>query len=107
MLESVARRLFQLAAGLVLVMATLTPLAECFDHWDNKSLPANDTELSTTAWFVGVGIVLTLSKLLRYVPVLARSSKRSSDLHQAPRELRPDNNPLVPTGSPPLIPLRI
>jgi hypothetical protein len=89
-------------------MATLTPLAECFDHWDNKSLPANDTELSTTAWFVGVGIVLTLSKLLRYIPVLALFSQHSRYFHQAPLALRPErNNPLEPTGSPPLIPLRI
>lgn len=103
-----ARRAFKLAAGLVLILATLTPLVECFDHWDHNVTPTNDTELSVTAWFVGAGIVLTLAKLLRYVPALASSNRVPSELCQASfaSRLGADNLP-APTGSPPLISLRI
>jgi hypothetical protein len=104
----VARRIFQFAAGIVLILATLTPLAEYFDHWDKHVVPANDTELNITAWFVGVGIVVTLARLLRYVPALASSKRRPGPSIQSP--------PLLPAGashrpastaSPPLVPLRI
>lgn len=103
-----ARRIFQFAAGIVLILATLTPLAEYFDHWDKHVVPANDTELNITAWFVGVGIVVTLARLLRYVPALASSKRRPGPSIQSP--------PLLPAGashrpastaSPPLVPLRI
>lgn len=108
-LESVSRRLFQLVAGLVLILATLTPLMEFFDHWDpNTTVPATDTELNVTAWFVGVGFVLTLAKLLRYVPALAGLKKRVNRVFQGPPVSRPDLSVRPePTGSPPLIPLRI
>jgi hypothetical protein len=107
-LGSVARRIFQLAAGLVLILVTLTPLAESFDHWDKHVVPANDTELNITAWFVGVGIAVALAKLLRYVPTLAFSSRRPGRPRLAPTALRAvaADRP-ASTASPPLVPLRI
>jgi len=108
-LRLVVRRIFQLAASLVLILATVTPLMEVFDHWDKNVVPANDTELRVTAWFVCAGLVLTVAKLLRYVPALRGSKRYSGQLFQAPAALRLDAiaSP-APTGSPPsLIPLRI
>ncbi len=103
-----ARRLFRLAAGLVLILAALTPLMELADHWDHNVAPVNDTEINVTAWFVGVGVVLALSKLVRYIPALADSKRRVHYRLEAPRALRPDESDSTePTGSPPLTPLRI
>jgi hypothetical protein len=107
-LVSVARRIFQLAAGLVLMLVTLTPLAECFDHWDKNVVPANDTELNITAWFVGVGIVVTLARLLRYIPALAFSKRRPDPSFQAlPAWRSGASDRPASTASPPLVPLRI
>ena len=107
-LKAVARRIFQLAAGLVLILVTLTPLAEGFDHWDKSVVPANDTELNITAWLVGVGVVLALAKLLRYVPTLVASNRRPGRLPMSPAGLRVGaNHRPASTASPPLIPLRI
>ena len=103
-----SRRVFQLAGMLVLVLATLTPFAECFDRWDKNPGPANDTEIHLTAWFVGVGIVLTLAKLLRRLPPLAATPPTrdcSAGLRSTPRLAH--EAPPLPTGSPPLISLRI
>ena len=103
-----ARRIFQFAAGLVLILVTLTPLAESFDHWDKHIVPANDTELNITAWFVGVGIAVALAKLLRYVPALASSKRRPGLPHASLAFLRAIaiDRP-ASTASPPLVPLRI
>ena len=107
-LESVSRRFFHLAAGIVLILATLTPFMECFDRWDKNPSPASDTEIQLTAWFVGAGIVLTLAKLLRYVPALVSSSRCSDPILLVWQALRHGGDTrLEPTGSPPLIPLRI
>jgi hypothetical protein len=105
----VSRRFIELAAAIVLILAALTPLMECFDRWDNEALgPDSDTEIHVTAWFVGVGIVLTLAKLLRYIPLLVSSRKHYH--HVLPRwqgvRQWTDNNP-ESTESPSLIPLRI
>jgi hypothetical protein len=105
----VSRRIFQLAAGLVLLLATLTPLLELADHWDaRRTVPANDTELNVAAWFAGAGLVLTLAKQLRYVPAPAASKRCSSRANQTPPALRPDEiDRPASTASPPLLPLRI
>jgi predicted component of type VI protein secretion system len=104
----VARRIFQLAAGLVLVLVVLLPLAECFDRWDNHVVPANDTELNLTMWIAGAGMVLALSKLLRCVPTPAASTGRAlracfdlGDLEVFARKLP------ASTAGPPSTPLRI
>ncbi|HEY4050603.1 MAG TPA: hypothetical protein VGM27_27370 [Acidobacteriaceae bacterium] len=103
-----SRRLFELAAGIVLILATLTPLMECFDRWDKNPTPASDTEIHFTAWFVGVGIVLTLAKLVRYLPAFVGLSRRSEPILLVWQALRHGGDAhLEPTGSPPLIPLRI
>ena len=81
---------------------------ECFDRWDKSPGPANDTEIHLTAWFVGVGIALTLAEALRYVPRLVRTgehSHRDPLTMQVVRQWASDS--LEPTGSPPLISLRI
>lgn len=103
-----ARRIFQFAAGLLLILVTLTPLAESFDHWDKHVVPANDTELNITAWFVGVGIAVALAKLLRYVPALTSSKRRPGPFLQSPPFLPAGaNDRPASTASPPLVPLRI
>ncbi len=108
-LEPVSRRLYQLAASLVLILATLTPLMELFDHWDPQTtVPANDTELNVAAFFAGVGLVLTLAKLLRHVAAPASLRNRFNQAAQLPPVSRSDFNVFPgPTESPPFIPLRI
>ena len=103
-----SRRIFQIVAAAVLIFAALTPLMECFDHWDKSPAPANDTEIHATALFVGVGIVLTLAELLRYVPKLVQRGDYSfpMELQRQAIWIWQDVS-LEPTGSPPVIPLRI
>lgn len=103
-----AHRIFQLAAGVVLIFATLTPVVNAFDTWDKNQPPANDTELRVTAWFVGAGFVMVMAKMLRYRPALARAERNSNGGAQTPPTLRPiaGERP-EPTASPPPIPLRI
>lgn len=103
-----SRRLFQLVAGAVLILAALTPLMESFDRWDDDPGPVNDTEIHLTAWFVGVGIVLTFAKRLRFIPYLASSNERTNQILPtwAAERLWTDGG-LEPTESPPLITLRI
>jgi hypothetical protein len=104
----VSRRIFQLVASAVLILAALTPLMECFDRWDRSAGPVSDSEIHLTAWIVGVGIVLTLAKLLRYVPALVRSAKEANQALPIWQALRQGEDDRVePTGSPPVIPLRI
>ena len=100
--------MFQLAAGLVLILITLTPLMESFDHWDKNVVPANDTELNITAWFVGMGIAVALAKLLRCAPALAAAIRRPGRSFQAQPARRPRaiDRP-ASTASPPLVALRI
>ncbi len=101
-------RRFQIVAGIVLILAALTPLMECFDHWDKSPGPANDTEIHLTAWFVGVGIVLTLAKAMRYVPAFTRIRRRPDEVFRAWQALRVEENGRPkPTVSPPVLPLRI
>lgn len=103
-----ARRLFQFVAFLVLIFATLTPLANCFDTWDKNQPPANDTELQLTAFYVIAGFALVLPKLVRhfFIPPVR--------LQQTTPPTRPvfalscsDWYSPDPTSSPPLVPLRI
>lgn len=93
---------------LVLLFATLTPLANCFDTWDKNPAPANDTEMHLAAWFAGAGIVLVLAKTLRPVPVQTR---RGAPMRSNRILARADRGcaGVLPesTDSPPLIPLRI
>jgi zinc transporter ZupT len=104
----VSRRRFQFVAGVVLLLAALTPLTESFDHWDHISIPASDTEIHLTGWFVGVGIVLTLATLLKYVPSIVGSSRGSDRVLPVWRARRlGSDDRLEVTGSPPPIPLRI
>jgi hypothetical protein len=104
----VSRRTFQLVAALVILLAALTPLMECFDHWDTKPGPGNDTEISLTAWFVGVGVVLTLAESLRRIaPLAVTRMKQARLVNSRPTPRRRESRAVEPTGSPPLIPLRI
>lgn len=101
--------MLQLVAGLVLIFATLTPLANCFDTWDKNQPPANDTELQVTALVVFAGFALVLPKLVRRFLIRAARILRTAK----PRRLiaaalscsdwvRPE-----PSASPPPISLRI
>lgn len=95
-------------ATVVLLAAALTPLMECFDHWDKAGPPVNDTEIHLTAWFVGVGVVLTLAKVMqRAVAMVASKAERREAFVAMPALRAFDGARVEPTGSPPLIPLRI
>lgn len=102
------RRIFQFAAIAIILLAALTPLLECFDHWDPKTGPAGDSEIHFTAFIVGVGIVFSFAELLRYIPVLNRA-RRVTRPRLAPLLLASQRDilPVAPTASPPLTPLRI
>lgn len=95
-------------ASVVLLLAALTPLMECFDHWDKPGPPINDTEIHLTAWFVGVGVVLTLAKVMRRtVAMVATKMERREAFVVWPLLRVFDGAQVEPTGSPPLISLRI
>lgn len=104
---NVARCVFQLVAGLVLILATLTPLANCFDSWDKRQPPVNDTEFQLTALYVFAGFAMVLPKFLR------KFSNRAIALARMLQFSRPvalscsDWVKPEPSASPPLIPLRI
>lgn len=106
----VSRRIFQIAVALVVFFGTLTPLANCFDTWDKgpAAAPANDTELHLSAWIVGAGFVLVMTKLMRYIPALRVGVKRIVCPRFIPTLSIPalDGYP-EPTDSPPLVALRI
>lgn len=108
-LTPVWRRIIQFVAALVLILAALTPLAECCDHWDGKTtVPANDPELRLTVFFAGAGALLVLAQLVRYAPVLATRRQSSWKLAPAKAPLFGDGpRGPVPTAGPPLLPLRI
>lgn len=103
-----SRRVFQFVAGLVLIFATLTPLANCFDTWDKAQPPANDTELSLTALSVFAGFIVVLPKLVRRLAFPAIRLGRQAAALCALATLagsgwiRPE-----PTASPPPLLLRI
>ena len=105
-----SKRTFQIVAALVVFFGTLTPLANCFDTWDKgaAAAPANDTELHLTAWVVGAGFVLVMTKLMRHLPSLTGGVKRIDCARFIPTLTSParDGCP-EPTGSPPLAALRI
>lgn len=103
-----SKRVFQFAVALVLLFATLTPLANCFDTWDKDPAPANDTEMHLAAWFAGAGLVLVIAKTTRTVPVPARTPHRM----RISRAAAPTDGSVLDalpesTASPPQIPLRI
>lgn len=102
-------RAFQIAAYVVMALAALTPLLECFDHWDTTPGPENDTEIHLTAWFVGVGVVLTLVTTVKLVagPVGSNVSRRLWHPLLDYGITRQAVGIVEPTGSPPPIPLRI
>ncbi|GGA55360.1 hypothetical protein GCM10011507_03270 [Edaphobacter acidisoli] len=107
-LEVVSKRVFQIVATVVLLAAALTPLMECFDHWDKAGPPVNDTEIHLTAWFVGVGVVLTLAKVMqRAVKIVATRVQHPEAFVVWPMLHAFDSAHVEPTGSPPPIPLRI
>lgn len=105
-----SKRTLQIAVALVVIFGTLTPLANCFDTWDRgtAAAPANDTELHLTAWVVGAGLVLVMTKLMRYMPAFTSGVKRIA----SPRHIFAFLSPICdkcpePTSSPPLVALRI
>ena len=101
-------RLFQFVAAAILFLVTFTPVTEAFDRGDKNPNPATDTEMTVTALFVGVGLALTLAKLLRYLPSAPQLSKATYPplCLRLCLQLWQDRAPEF-TGSPPLIPLRV
>jgi hypothetical protein len=106
----VSKRTFQIAVALVVLFGTLTPLANCFDTWDKgpAATPANDTELHLTAWVMGAGFVLVMTKLMRYILGLAIGVKPIDCLPDVLTLSFPARDGCSePTDSPPLVALRI
>jgi hypothetical protein len=108
MIRIMQRRISQLATVLIVLLATLTPLANCFDTWDKNPNPAKDTEMRLAAWFAGAGFVLAMARLVRLVAPAARNGRLASSVRRvAARPLQLDVSSPVPTGSPPPLALRI
>jgi hypothetical protein len=94
----------------ILLFATLTPLANCFDTWDKgpAAAPANDTELHVTALFVGAGVLLVLPKLVRpFLLIAARVGKADQPSAPFVQRFFFHRATPVPSASPPPIPLRV
>lgn len=108
-LNRVVRRILQLAIAAVLLLATLTPLLELCDSWDKGVVPANDTELSVTAAFSCVGLLVTVTMLARWKPRATPAARHSTDpVNPRQPQFPTTSEPIEPTGSPPLLlPLRI
>lgn len=105
MLVSVSKRVVQAVSGLILLLATLAPMAELFDHWDKANGP--DTELRVTIVFVSAGVALTLTHLVRQsgvVDAAVRPLQSRVALRYHSRTSAVQTS--APTASPP-IPLRI
>lgn len=106
----VSKRTFKIAVFLVVFFGTLTPLANAFDTWDKgpAAAPANDTELHVAALAAGAGFVLVMTKVMRYIPAFTGGVKRVDHIRHIPIFSCPvcDECP-QPTGSPPLVALRI
>lgn len=105
---NVSRRIFQCAAALVLIFATVTPLVNCFDSWDKGQPPADDTEIHVAVLFVVAGFAMVLPKLVRH---LLNSGIRIERTARIPcfelGAFFPNRITPEPTASPPLISLRI
>lgn len=105
MLVSVSKRLLQAVSGLILLLATLAPMAELFDHWDKPSGP--DTELRVTIVFVSAGVALTLTHLVRKSGVVDATAQPVAVGATVNCRIRTTAvQKAAPTASPP-IPLRI
>ena len=106
----VSKRIFQIVVALVVFFGALTPLANCFDTWDKgpAAAPVNDTELHLTAWVVGAGFVLVMTKLMRYISAFTGGVKRVDCLRYIPAFSSPACDKCSePTSSPPVVALRI
>lgn len=108
MIRTVWRRISQFLTVLIVLLAALAPLANCFDTWDKNPNPAKDTEMHLAAWFAGAGFVLAMARLVRLVVPAARSGWLAHGARRvAGRRLPVDIRCPVPTGSPPPLALRI
>jgi hypothetical protein len=107
MLKLVRDRIFQIVVGLVLIFAALTPLVECFDHWDGNVVPATDTELRTTALFAVAGLVLAMLYLVLNLPGQVKGAEPVRQKSPQRAAVTPGNSRPEPTSSPRLVPLRI
>lgn len=93
---------------MIVLFATLAPLANCFDTWDKNPNPAKDTETHMAAWFAGAGFVLVMAKLVRLVAPSMRAGTVAQSKERLATRLFPFESLCpVPTGSPPILPLRI
>lgn len=103
-----SKRIFEIAAALIFTFAVFAPIVECFDHWDSYTVPANDTELSVSAWFSLAGLVLTAAKLIWNLVRVGSVREQFAASVEIGREASlKDSRRIPPTGSPPLTPLRI
>lgn len=102
------KRGLHITALLIVLLAALTPLAETVDTWDHDPNPAHDTELQLTAWFTGLGVVLTVVLLTRAVgKVLLRCTRFLEPRISSIFVLRAKPVPESGAGPPLTSPLRI
>ena len=99
----------QLAGAAIVALCIGMPLIESFDSWDHTLSDGNDTESNVVLVALCVGLALSTTEVIVVAPI--RSAL--ADLIVAPRlqssatsVMRALLTPL-PTGSPPLIPLRL
>ena len=105
---AVRHRIYCLATLVIVLFATLSPLANCFDTWDKNPAPASDTEMHVAAWFAGAGFVLVMAKLVRVTPSSSHKGRLPGRVRRVPVVVQPDESRSpIPTASPPLLPLRI
>lgn len=104
----VPRRIGKLVVTVIVLFATLTPLANCFDTWDKNPNPAKDTETHLAAWFAAAGFVLVMAELSHLKPPAARPGRgQRAAVSMGARQLPAESPGPAPTASPPLLPLRI
>lgn len=105
-----AKRIFQIAVALVVLFGTLTPLANSFDTWDNgaAAAPVNDTEIHLTYFAAFAGLVLVMTDLALLVPPLSDDPHHIDSARGVPTFSSTSLSTIPePTGSPPLVALRI
>jgi len=63
------RRLLQLGTCILLLVALVAPIAECFDCWDAPGV-SNDVEFAVFSLILGLCLVLLVSRLVATVALV-------------------------------------
>ena len=63
------RRLLQLGTCILLLVALVAPIAECFDCWDAPGV-SNDVEFAVFSLILALCLVLLVSRLIAFLALL-------------------------------------